>query len=509
MANDPNTIQYVIQEDGFWYVASKDRTPGVPGITVSSKGIANGLSTEYNDGCDFGPDSYNPNYSGSGIPYTQTSGLYEATQYGLTNGVRVLVKNGHYIIDANAPFYKVGTINYDGENTADFYALIPLNTNNTAGTLNAIHIEGETLALPSIGGQSNSSNTIVPFNWGGVTIDLTNVSLPSTSSIYVVFGAQQSGRPTNPAIIRGITVMAPTPIQFGHTIVSAATSSSVEYCSLMPVPGEQSFLSGTASDNPLNVAFHISGQDGNMGWANMLYVQQAYKAYILTAHTTCGTMGAQSCIQGLLPISGYAPTVLHYDVQGTKYPVYINSNGTGNATLIIVQWQEEDYVNATGINPDFQTVYDVYSEYNGSPSLSLELHVLNAVMNRNGSTNLTNPKVSGGLFVKFDRLQYIGQATLPATLTTNPPASATVYQNTNPYDILIYLPSYATSSGTAGSVAVAIGSTSSPSTTFTQFVSGSTSSSSPDTLQIKVPAGWYYEVTTTSVTLATATVVAD
>ena len=53
MANDPNTIQYVIQEDGFWYVASKDRTPGVPEITVSAKGVANGLSTEYNDGYDF------------------------------------------------------------------------------------------------------------------------------------------------------------------------------------------------------------------------------------------------------------------------------------------------------------------------------------------------------------------------------------------------------------------------------------------------------------------------
>ena len=95
------------------------------------------------------------------------------------------------------------------------------------------------------------------------------------------------------------------------------------------------------------------------------------------------------------------------------------------------------------------------------------------------------------------------------SLSTNPPVSATAYQNTNPYDILIYLPAYATTSGTAGSVAVAIGSSSTPSTTFTQFVSGSTSSSSPDTLQIKVPAGWYYEVTTTSVTLATATVVAD
>ena len=80
MANDPNTFQYVIQEDGFWYVASKDRTPGVPETTVSSKGVANGLSTEYNDGYDFGPDSYNPSIT-SGVPLTQTSGIQEMATY--------------------------------------------------------------------------------------------------------------------------------------------------------------------------------------------------------------------------------------------------------------------------------------------------------------------------------------------------------------------------------------------------------------------------------------------
>ena len=83
MANDPNTIQYVIQEDGFWYVASKDRTPGVPEITVSSKGVANGLSTEYNDGYDFGPDSYNPSVT-SGVPLTQTAGIQEAWDYAVS-----------------------------------------------------------------------------------------------------------------------------------------------------------------------------------------------------------------------------------------------------------------------------------------------------------------------------------------------------------------------------------------------------------------------------------------
>ena len=80
MANDPNTIQYVIQDDGFWYVASKDRTPGVPEITVSAKGVANGLSTEYNDGYDFGPDSYDPT-STANPPYTQSTGVTEAILY--------------------------------------------------------------------------------------------------------------------------------------------------------------------------------------------------------------------------------------------------------------------------------------------------------------------------------------------------------------------------------------------------------------------------------------------
>jgi hypothetical protein len=89
MANDPNTIQYVIQEDGFWYIASKEKNPYVPYITVSAKGVANGLSTEYNDGYDFGPDSYNPSVT-SGVPLTQTSGFLEAWDYsqniGLANG---------------------------------------------------------------------------------------------------------------------------------------------------------------------------------------------------------------------------------------------------------------------------------------------------------------------------------------------------------------------------------------------------------------------------------------
>ena len=116
MANDPNTIQYVIQEDGFWYVASKDRTPGVPEIVVSAKGVANGLSEEYNDGWDFGPDSYNPT-STSAIPYTQTIGIAEASAYAYTFAQSedevVLVKctGGVFNFNENAIFSPVSGIN--------------------------------------------------------------------------------------------------------------------------------------------------------------------------------------------------------------------------------------------------------------------------------------------------------------------------------------------------------------------------------------------------------------
>ena len=116
MANDPNTIQYVIQEDGFWYIASKEKNPYVPYITVSAKGIANGLSTEYNDGCDFGPDSYNPSVT-SGVPLTQTSGIWEsnAYAYGLATNKNMVIEikasiNSHFVLDVSPSFPSVSGI---------------------------------------------------------------------------------------------------------------------------------------------------------------------------------------------------------------------------------------------------------------------------------------------------------------------------------------------------------------------------------------------------------------
>ena len=61
---------------------------GKPNIEVSSKGIANGLSSVINDGADFGPDTTKgataPGQYGS--PYTNAFGTQEAIDYVMTSG---------------------------------------------------------------------------------------------------------------------------------------------------------------------------------------------------------------------------------------------------------------------------------------------------------------------------------------------------------------------------------------------------------------------------------------
>ena len=89
-------IPYIIAENGFYYVAYKEKVK-VPEIVVSSKGVANGLSEEYNDGWDFGPDSYNPT-STSAIPYTESTGIGEALQYAISNPIMYNSDVGGYWI---------------------------------------------------------------------------------------------------------------------------------------------------------------------------------------------------------------------------------------------------------------------------------------------------------------------------------------------------------------------------------------------------------------------------
>ena len=82
-------------------------------------------------------------------------------------------------------------------------------------------------------------------------------------------------------------------------------------------------------------------------------------------------------------------------------------------------------------------------------------------------------------------------------------ASGTVYQNTtNSYQTLV-IPVYASTAGTAGSAAIALGTSSTPAAWGTQYVSGSTSSSVPTLITLRIPPQWYYSVTVSGATIGT------
>ena len=164
------SIPYIIAEDGFYYVAYKEKAK-VPEIVVSSKGVANGLSEEYNDGWDFGPDSYDPT-STSKPPYTQTVGIMEAINYASTTNQKIKITSG--VFDINTDFAEM--------NDTNSYGLInlPYNPATSTSTPNPIFIEMEGTYGVWGAANGNPDGTPVPTN-GTVLYFHTPSSIPPST----------------------------------------------------------------------------------------------------------------------------------------------------------------------------------------------------------------------------------------------------------------------------------------------------------------------------------------
>ena len=122
--------------------------------------------------------------------------------------------------------------------------------------------------------------------------------------------------------------------------------------------------------------------------------------------------------------------------------------------------------------------------------------------------NNCNGQIQGSvLLIGGNSMQKYNYYYSTPSISANPPVSGTIYQNTNPFDIILMIPVYASTSGTAGSVAIYLGSSSPPSQVGTKYVNGATSSSATDFIELHIPAGWYYELTLSGATLGTATII--
>ena len=186
-------IPYIIAENGYYYVAYKEKVK-VPEIVVSSKGVANGLSEEYNDGWDFGPDSYSPT-STSAIPYTQSTGFGEALQYAINNPTmynsdvggywipEVRFTGGYYTISQpivlNVP-YRIMNLTLKGVDSMSPYIGCAFNTTSSDEYPYAVNINSSDLSnIVNINIQWENMQPYVPSGYspyGLLNLDFSSVN---------------------------------------------------------------------------------------------------------------------------------------------------------------------------------------------------------------------------------------------------------------------------------------------------------------------------------------------
>ena len=483
-------IPYIIAEDGYYYVAYKEKAP-VPEIVVSSKGVANGLSEEYNDGWDFGPDSYDPT-STANPPYTQTTGTLEAFNYSTANAMAysgiyifptVRILDG--IFNVSEPLtFGIGSLPTSGNYS--------VNIIGNGYTNSHIHWIGSTSPQAILTIDPNINNIYIANLNPGVASNATG------SPSYGIYWDSAKGFADN-----GITIENMT---FGMTSSGLSmyiNNAFVTYFKNLVSPtGMTVYGSGSSSRLILQ---SNEWATGNVTVGNFNYMDISD----LSAHITIGSNGTSFTVDTITIRSSSVNIIVNSPVNNLQILNSVlsgNTSGTGafevNASIGILD------VESCSISGGF-----LYAT--SSNSQTIDSLIINGLVNIDIVSPFFGDNPSYITVNNYD-IRNINAGTfsgaLPVntpTLSVNPPVSAKVYQNTNPYAIEIDLPVYASTSGTAGYVTVAKGSTDTPTAIANQYISGDTSSSAVDIVRLRVPAGWYYEFTGSSVTFTTASVFAE
>ena len=362
-------IPYIIAENGFYYVAYKEKVK-VPEVVVSAKGVANGLSEEYNDGWDFGPDSYNPN-STANTPYTQTSGILEAVNYSYGNEnapqIPIKITAGHFLISPDATLYKVNTS--APVTGAVEYAIIPVPT-QIPGTTNI-----QNIVIHGSGGLINSGGTgSNNFNYDSMTvIDVSQVTAPAGETV-MAFAWDRSVNTsgTNSIDIRDFVIYQAVPAASGDNIVGGCDfHNSWDSIALnIGILSPNNFLE-TVFPSSDEIGFVIDAEYGNVCWVDALSVYCNYYGAVLGAHTHVGTYVSQSNYIGLIPETKHGVDMVRYDTQGCIYNIYQTTSYFGSARIFLLDGEDYSAVNSSAN----QTVADVYMEsgsYGHYPQIEIE-----------------------------------------------------------------------------------------------------------------------------------------
>ena len=502
--------------------------PGKPYITVSSKGLANGLSEYINDGADFGPDSLQADGT-----LTDTLGIQEAGIYAIANGIGRINIIGSYgnkfMLNTNVLLYynevsnptppqplEIVGIGEPYIQASTSFANTPINGNSsysttmivilnlpTLVTIKGLILDGNNTVEWGIAGTANE--VIVEYN---KAINFTDTGINITSMDFSDAGTQIADK----VIIR-------------NNFCNNNAGADINTEGMNEIITNNMCFSGNGASTQTNiiaetaVSVIITGNHCANGVAYAISVESgsansAENGKVVVSNNICESSG-----DGIMVNTESSTQVLT--------DIIIESNiirkTTGTSAIVIQGTGTNKNVSIQGnVIADTSATYEIYIG-GGAVFENLNIHN-NMIYNNTGSGTTRNPiYVTSGTTISGLKIteNFIGagegQIVVPSgagynpspTLSANPPASGTAYQNTNPYDIEIDLPVYASTSGTAGYVTIAKGASSTPTAIGNQFVSGSTSSTSTDIIKLRVPAGWYYSFTGSGVTFATATPFAE
>ena len=422
-------IPYIIAEDGYYYVAYKEKVK-VPELTVSAKGVANGLSEEYNDGWDFGPDSYSPT-STSAIPYTQTAGIKEAVNYAGTQYSQSQIGSPN--------FYATIHLLYG------FFYLQKHVTVSDSVIPNGIKIVGEGWANTGIVGPPNDNIFVMETQNAGFIEKMSLYSYSeltdatesqATLSALVYSGPSSTAQTelnmryvqTNGIFSNGLFNISDISIFRAIDCIFDAQPLTTQQTGVYNAGGTISGISGgvtLAIFEAVEQACMMTLQGFNNVYMNGMFIQNSSNA---KSGGNNGGFFLDTCGQ----VRGSGIYIQNKIQSGTGFLVVIN--GTTNSISLTGIYESAfttgmGLVETTDVSPatsagslDMLSIHDAV--FPGSGNMQL--------FYANGGSNvgsLTYDNVQGNLVA----------SDVSAVSTPSVPASGTAQQNTNPYAVKVYV----------------------------------------------------------------------
>ncbi len=492
-------------------------------VHVTSKGIVNGLSVLPNDGTGwFGPDTTKGATSRGqyGSPYTETTGIQDAIEWQKSNpGNKIMLFAGTYNCTVGLTVYSETVIEseyahtmyntYDSPHGLITYgAVININASSTDG----ISGSGDNSIGPKI------KNIIVNFTTSttghGISLVKSDTSTQDPSfymteldDVFVIgndinhygffFDSISNMKFGKIGIIGG------GGIHYGNSTTQNIGTGTIDYIYHFATS------TGTTSLTNYNEFTSTNSSGEHLNSINLLHIN--YLKILVTsgvAMTNAIYLNyVSTSVFGLIDLETVTIVTNNINLANSYYNVFQNIAGNTSESPITSD-SSSSYNTVVNISVDG---YPTWNTNNLTISFGSSGYLYGSTSN-----NPIGIAPNGTIFAKgtiraqdaFLVYGGINRANAPQpSLSTNPPVSGTVYQNSNTYDIRLKIPvTYSPTSSAAATLATGTSSSSTVTTSTKVSIPAGVTAGEILTYDMVVPAGWYFELVVTNATIGTAEV---